>query len=139
MPRKFFPHPVEITRSMHFGNIFHFSAKHPTHISIHSFCRILLKSWVLEIIGYNYMLRNSKTEYNWIFWIIIGYYNWIFPIFTVFPLVFLLLLLFSLKVQTIEVFLQKVYLYIWAVAGHELGILSIWARSFNSWLISQYF
>ena len=24
-----------------------------------------------------------------------------------------------------SVFLQKVYLYIWAVAGHEVGILSI--------------
>ena len=42
---------------------------------------IILTFWkTLQITGYNYMLKNGKIEYNWIFQIIIRYDNSIFLI-----------------------------------------------------------
>ena len=34
---------------------------------------------------------------------------------------------------------ESTYIYIWAVAGHEVRILSIRVQSFNSYLISKLF
>ena len=34
---------------------------------------------------------------------------------------------------------QRVHLYIWNLAGHELSTPSIRAQNFNSWLISRFF
>ena len=41
--------------------------------------------------------------------------------------------------QILIEYYKRVQLYIWAVAGHEMGTLSIRAQNFNSYLISQVF
>ena len=41
--------------------------------------------------------------------------------------------------QILIEYYKRVHLYIWAVAGHEMGTLSIRAQNFNSYLISQVF
>ena len=56
----------------------------------------------------------------------------------VFVCLFVCLLFFELE-TTRNDFFQAIHLYIWAVVGHEVGILSIRAQSFNSYLISQAF
>ena len=87
------------------------------------------------------MLKNSKIGYNWIFHIIIGYYNWIFLVSSLPCVFFCLFLLFCscfflfgfLELEAPEgLFFQKVHLYIWAVAGRGLSNLSIQAQSLNS-------
>ena len=82
------------------------------------------------------MLKNSKIGYNWIFQIVIGYYNWIFLISVFLSFVFFLLLLlllvllllfFFLALKTTEgLFFQRVHLYLWAIAVNELNKLNIY-------------
>ena len=63
------------------------------------------------------MLKNSKIEYNWIFQIIIGYYNCIVSSSCCF---------FFFKLDTTEGwFFQRVYLHIWDIAVPELSTLSL--------------
>ena len=84
------------------------------------------------------MLKNNKIGYSSTFQIIIGYYNRIFVISVVFSRMLFLLFLLLVSLQKDD-FFQRVHLYIWGVAGHELSTLSIWARGFNSELISHSF
>ena len=68
------------------------------------------------------MLKNSKIGYDWIFQIILGYHDLIFLISVVLSLVLLLLFFFFLKLENTKgLFFQRVQLYLWAVAGHELS------------------
>ena len=95
--------------------------------------------------GYNYMLKSSKTGYDWLSQILIRYYNGIFLLSVVLSHVcvcvclFVCLFVFFELETTRNDFFQAIHLYIWAVVGHEVGILSIRAQSFNSYLISQAF
>ena len=82
------------------------------------------------------MLKNRKIGSNWIFQITIEYDNWIFLIPVVLSLVGFFCCRCSccyfLELKTTEgSFFQRVHLYIWAVAVHDLVTLSIRAQSFN--------
>ena len=47
---------------------------------------------------------------------------------------------FPFELETTEGwFFLRVHVYIWAVAGHKLKTLSIWAQSFNTWFILPIF
>ena len=81
------------------------------------------------------MLQNRKIGHDWIFQIIIRYYN---SIFLISVSNFFFFFFFWARDYRRMIF-YKVHLYIWAVAGHELSSLSITAQSFNSWLILQFF
>ena len=105
----------------------------------------------MQIIGYNYILKNSKFRYNWIFKIIIGYYNLIFLISVVLSLMcFFYRLRCILEIKTAEGWLfQGVHLCIWTIEGHKLGTLTmqvhnsltvhnnLWALKFDNFSESQ--
>ena len=90
------------------------------------------------------MLKSSKIGYDWLSQILIRYYNGIFLLSVVlshvcvFVCLFVCCCFFELE-TTRNDFFQAIHLYIWAVVGHEVGILSIRAQSFNSYLMSQAF
>ena len=70
------------------------------------------------------MLKNSKIGYDWIFQIILGYHDLIFLISVVLSLVsvVVVLVVVFLKLENTKGwFFQRVHLYLWAVAGHELS------------------
>ena len=75
------------------------------------------------------MLKKSKLGYNWIFKVIIGYYNLIFLISIVLSLVFFLFcfvfLFFGAKYYRGMIFSESSIMYTWAIAGNELGTLNI--------------
>ena len=108
------------------------------------------------------MLKNSKFGYNWIFKIIIRYYNLIFLISVVLLLVFFLFLFFLIFITIflfcfffgardyrLMIFSESSPIYIWAIAEHELDTLSIrvhnsltvhdnsWALKFDNFLEFQ--
>ena len=59
------------------------------------------------------MSKNSKIGPNVKFEIVIGHYDQIF-------LIFFLSFIFLARQYRKTIFFQRVYLYTWAVAGHEL-------------------
>ena len=69
------------------------------------------------------MFKNSKIGYDWISQIILGYHDLIFLISVVLSLVFVVVVVvFFLKLENTKgLFFQRVQLYLWAVAGHELS------------------
>ena len=82
------------------------------------------------------MLKNGSAGYNRLFQIIIGYYNGIsnFRCLVVCVCVF-----FEARDYRKMIFSESPPIYIWVLAGHEVGALNIQARSFNSYLILQAF
>ena len=88
-----------------------FSLIHPTHITIHSLrCQLSVK------VTFKQTVKNNDY--------------WTFLIFFAFTFVFFL------ELDTRDGWIvQRVHLYIWAAAGHELKAIVTRAQSFNLWLI----
>ena len=86
------------------------------------------------------MLKNSKIEYNWIFQIVIGYYNWIFLIPVILSLVIFIVVVVVVVVITGNrdyrrmIFSESspVYMGCSRELSWELDTLSIRAQSSNS-------
>ena len=90
---------------------------HPTHCSFEEHCYVFQFCQLSVKVTFKQTMKNN------------GY--WIFLIFLVFNLANFL------EIETREGWIvQRVHMYIWAAAGHELTAIGTRVQSFNLWLIS---